>query len=97
MNPEIIHQAIKCIRETQKSFKSHSRVHLETAEDNTHRLRALENGICKKCDNLKLEFDFFDGHTRVSLRCNDSQSPLKLYRETPLGKEAKCKQFKTTE
>lgn len=91
MNPEMVNQAIKSIKETQKSFKhQHNRVHLDTSEDNMHRLRALEIGICRSCDNLKIEFNHQDGYNRVSLGCKKGLSPLELYRNTPMGQKAKC-------
>lgn len=74
--------------------KKRHRVHLEAAEDNVHRLRALE-GICGNCKNVKVEIVRRDGKDTTSVYCRAGHSPLELYYDTPLGEYPGCIDFTT--
>jgi hypothetical protein len=88
-----ITRAKQVLRNLMGDFiKPHPRMHTEAAEDNVNRLRALE-GICGSCSNLDPRFSHIHGRDRVVLNCTKKHIPLALYRETPMGEEAVCRDF----
>ena|SRR3989344_3585072 len=92
-----ITEAIKVLKRiTARKGKRGVRIHQGSAEDAGQRIRALE-GLCGDCSNLTTEFTFFDGKPRVMLRCAAMNSPIELFRRTPFGQEAQCKDFRPRE
>lgn len=83
---ERLSEAIRILRANQRDVgKRHNRIHNEAADDNVHRLRALDGGICGDCRYLKLGTYRGDGRVRVQVRCAAGNSPVALYRHTELG------------
>ncbi len=90
----LLRQATSILRkDLGRIGKRGSRIHDNTAEDNVHRLRTIEGGICRSCVNLHIKFFHKDGKERIDLRCHRGFSPLELYRGTKFGKEAHCDGF----
>lgn len=93
MNYEALREASSALRKNMgKVGKPGSRIHNQAAEENVHRLRALE-GICGSCNSLVVEIDRQDNRSVVRLRCASGLDPLELYRGTPFGAEARCARF----
>mgnify|MGYP001206084617 CR=1 FL=1 len=84
-----IEQAAAILRKSgSRVGKRGSRIHDDAAEDNVHRLRAID-GICGRCVNLSIDVQ----PGKVLLRCQKGRSQLDLYRGTPLGEQAQCDNF----
>jgi len=83
-------EAVKTL--LRRHGKKGHRIHMEAAEDNMNRLRALE-GICGKCKNINVEIIPRDGKKTATIRCKKGHSPLNLYYDTPLGETPNCQDY----
>lgn len=88
-----INMAISALKQHQQDFgRRHSRIHVNTADDNFHRKRALD-GICGSCNALIIEINSPGRYKEVKLRCREGAIPLDLYRKTELGQTPVCDTF----
>lgn len=98
MHLQTLERAARILRRgLSKHGKRGSRTHDDAAEDNVHRLRAIESPVCGYCANLQINFPLQDGKERVRLRCSEGFSPLDLYRGTGPGQQASCSGFSENE
>jgi hypothetical protein len=86
---EAAHQVLS---QMQRTFLRPHGIIPQTAEENGQRIRALD-GLCGDCAFLKVEIVEHKGRKRVALECFRNNSPVGLYRRTPLGEVAECSDF----
>lgn len=96
MDRQDLDRAINSLRKAQERLgKRGSGRHDSTVgnEDNAHKLGALR-GICARCANFGIEFGPPNRGKTVRLTCQAGLSPLQLQRNTALGAQAQCNDYK---
>lgn len=68
------------------------RFHRGAAEENLHRLWALE-GICGNCQDVKIKIFPKDGKKVTDVDCKAGHSPMDMYFKTSMGEDPDCPDF----
>lgn len=92
-SPSAARHALRTIMSAVGKHGGHSRrVHMQAMETMAHTDRALA-GLCGHCGKCAIFLSRQDGKTLPVVLCAAGNSPIDLYRGTPLGEEASCNSF----